>query len=584
MRMIKGRKILLLKLTRMGDILESQPLLRDIRQCEPQSQITMVVNETFREAAYLLPEVDHILSFPLFEYVQDIRDAKEDLVDLYHRLESFADSLATEKYDLVLNLTNSRLSGMLMGFIQARQMRGLWFDEHGNREVVGALIRYFGANEGMRRFSPFNLSDFMRCLYGAMGQTAPSTLRISPEADQTAAELLHTAEDQSSLLVGIQLGASEACKRWRLDDFATMASHLIQGRGPHAEPIRVVLVGSKDERPLARYFEELFQGEGHQLINLVGRTSLPELAAVVSKFHLLISNDTGTMHLASALNVPVLNLSLGSAFFRETGPHGAGHLILEPRIECRPCDFNSTCSHHNCKRLIQPMAVAALAQSMLHNGEGLDAILATLSSCDVYETVFDQDGLLDYARRTPRPLLFDEVLLHVFRISLLQSELGGDFTARLEDGMARLLRDGSSLAEGVERELMGSLERFQRLETLAAYGMTCIEKAMESVYQDDRAMIERHMAEATQRDFEILTLGRDYADARLLMRSYVLNKEAVRSAHVELILRGDLACFGSLQTVAAWSRRALERALQVLSTHNQGPLPRDLTENETIAV
>lgn len=584
MRMIKGRKILLLKLTRMGDILESQPLLRDIRACEPQSQITMVVNEAFREAAWLLPEVDHILSFPLFEFVQDIRDAKEDLVDLYHRLESFADALAAEKYDLVLNLTNSRLSGMLMGFIQARQMRGLWFDEQGNREVVGALIRYFGANEGMRRFSPFNLSDFMRCLYGAMGQAAPSTLRLTPEADQVASALLLAPQDPPSRMVGIQLGASEACKRWRLDDFAAMASLLGKGRGPHSDPIRVVLVGSKDERPLAQHFCDLFEGDDAQIIDLVGKTSLIELAAVVSRFHLLISNDTGTMHLAAALNVPVLNLSLGSAYFRETGPHGAGHLILEPRIECRPCDFNSTCSHHNCKRLIQPADVATLAHIMLHQREGLDGFLASLSSCDVYETVFDQDGLLDYARRTPRPLLYDEVLLHIFRISLLQSELGGDFVARLEDGLTRLLRDGLSLAEGVERALVGSLERFRQLEALAARGMTCIERAMESVYQEDRTMIERHMAEATQRDLEILTLGRDHADVRLLMRSYVLNKEAVRSAHVELILRGDLACFSSLQAVAAWSRRALERALLVLSTHHPAPLTGDLTLNETIAV
>jgi len=560
-RTAAARKILLVKLTRMGDILEAQPLLRDLRSQEPNARITMVVNEAFRGAAELLPEVDEILSFPLFDLVKSMREGQRDLVGLYRWLETFSQALGATPYDLALNLTNSRLSGMLMGFLKARQSRGLWYDGEGLREVVGPLIRYFGANEGMRRLSAFNLSDFMRCLYGSLGQTPPSTLKRSAEAEAQADDLL--SSDPSVVWVGIQLGASEACKRWRVEDFARMASQLLAQTN-----VQLVLLGSGDEKPLATAFLEQLQGDRSRVVSGVGRTSLQALVAVTARLKLLITNDTGTMHMAACLDVPVLNISLGSAFFRETGPYGEGHVILEPRILCRPCDFNSLCSHHDCKALIPPEPVAAIAEAMLQGRSGLwERLAPTLATCktfDVFETQLDQDLLLDYARKTPRPLLHDEVLLHVFRMAILQSELGGEFELRLADGIQRMLRDGTTLYPDVEAQCRESLARFETIEALSVRGARHIDTAMDALYAEDRDAVQYHMEAANAIDRELYQLGRQHADARLLMRTYVLTKESLRSERIEMILRGDHACFNGLQAVVAWSRIALTQALEAL--------------------
>lgn len=565
MRSPVARKILLVKLTRMGDILEAQPLLRDIRAQEPLARITMVVNETFRGAAALLPEVDEILSFPLFEQVADLREGRADLVGLYRALEAFSQRLSATPYDLVLNLTNSRLSGMLMGFIKGRQLRGLWYDNEGLREVVGPLIRYFGANEGMRRLAPFNLSDFMRCLYGALGQTPPSSLKRSEGAEAQAESLLKPAEGTEAegagiTLVGLQLGASEACKRWRVEDFARMGERLLE-----RPDLQLVLLGSADEMPLAVAFLEQLPSVAPRVLNLVGKTELETLVAVTARLKLLITNDTGTMHLAACLDVPVLNISLGSAFFRETGPYGEGHLILEPRIACRPCDFNSICSHHNCKALIPPQPVAEIAREMLRGRDGLherlSPILQTCQTFDVFETQFDHDGLLDYARLTQRALLHDEVLSHVFRIAILQTELGGDFSLRLADGLNRLLRDGRMISPDVEAQCLESLERFQIIEQLAQRGSRHITIAVDGLYSEDRDAVQYHMEAANALDREMYQLGRQHAEVRLLMRTYILTKESLRSERIELILRGDQACFDGLQAVATFCREALLQAL-----------------------
>lgn len=566
------RKILLLKLTRMGDILEAQPLLRDIRAAEPGAHITMVVNETFRGAAQLLPELDEILSFPFFGFLSDLQEAHEDLLSLYRRLEQFAVRLSQERYDLVLNLTNSRMSGMLMGFIRARQKRGLWFDERGHREVQGPLIRYFGANEGMRSFSPFNLSDFMRALYGRLGSTEESTLKLEPEAIQKVEGWLN---GKRSPVVGFQLGASEACKRWRVQDFAALAQTLFEHRR-----WTCVLVGSREEAPLAEVFVQRVQaawGEAErpilegQVLNLVGKTSLAELAAVVARMQLLVSNDTGTMHMAASLGVPVVNLSLGSAFFRETAPYGAGHWVLEPRIFCRPCDFNFVCDHHTCKKNLEPSKVAGLVEALLWQPEQLSTRLAESSSFDVYRTTFDGDGLLDYERLTPRPLEQNDVLLHVFRVVILQSELGGRFSQRLADGLARLQRDGQGIPPSLLPLLQESLGRFEQLEKLAQQGVETLERASDALYARQLEALNQAIMQADGLDREILSLSRQHGDVRLLARTFVLHKEAVKSDAPELLLRGDLVCYEALRQVVRWSQETLLHFMQALSSPERTP-------------
>lgn len=551
------RRILLIKLTRMGDILEAQPLLRNIRQNEPSARISMLVNETFRGAAELLPEVDEILSFPLFDLVHDIREANGDLVDHFVRLEAFATLLSSVSYDLVLNLTNSRLSGILMGMMKARQKRGLLIGNFGQREVVGVLIRYFGANEAMRGFSPFNLSDFMRGLYGELRVPPPSTLRMEDAARQQARSLLGEAGPETTW-VGIQLGASEACKRWRIDHFAEAASSLLQLTGTRS--VRLVLLGTAEEQPLAERFLQLLPADA-PVMDLVGKTGLQTLAAVVSHLSLLISNDTGTMHMAACLEVRVLNLSLGSAWFRETAPWGEGHLVLEPRIECRPCDFTFVCDHFSCKRLIDPQSVARIAAAMLDGDQGLADAMSGIETFDVYRLGFGSEGLLLPTRLTHRALSWDDVLLHVFRAGILQCELGGDETLRQEEALAHLLLEGQRLAEGVLPALQASLARFDWLEARAAVGVRLMLDAIDAIDFSQAQRVQSCLEEANALDRELLGVARLHADARLLMRTLILAKEAVQSPHMEGYLRGELGCYMYLRAAAAMSAKTLRAAL-----------------------
>ncbi len=125
----------------------------------------------------------------------------------------------------------------------------------------------------------------------------------------------------------------------------------------------------------------------------MGETSLVELAGVLQHMQALVSNDTGTMHLAAGLDIPVLALFLATAQPWDTGPFSAGNLCLEPDLDCHPCDFSSSCEHdHRCRWAISPQSVFTCLEALLDlDGKpALDRVAAR-----VWRTVHDHLGFHD---------------------------------------------------------------------------------------------------------------------------------------------------------------------------------------------
>lgn len=101
-------------------------------------------------------------------------------------------------------------------------------------------------------------------------------------------------------------------------------------------------------------------------IDLVGATDLPGLAAALLETRLLITNDTGTMHLAAGLNLPVLAIFLATAQPWDTGPYQEDMCCLEPNLPCHPCAFDGKCDlDHKCRQHISPEVVFSLAAHKL---------------------------------------------------------------------------------------------------------------------------------------------------------------------------------------------------------------------------
>jgi hypothetical protein len=104
--------------------------------------------------------------------------------------------------------------------------------------------------------------------------------------------------------------------------------------------------------------------------NLQGKTDLQELAARLQEAHLLVSGDTGTLHLAAALGTRTVGVFLGPASCFETGAYGEGHYVFQAEPPCHPCaEAGADCPEAICRAMIPPDAVADLAASLCTNGE-----------------------------------------------------------------------------------------------------------------------------------------------------------------------------------------------------------------------
>ncbi|OGR36724.1 MAG: hypothetical protein A2051_11345 [Desulfovibrionales bacterium GWA2_65_9] len=368
-------KVLVMNLTRLGDLLQSQPTVAGLKA--QGHSVALACLENFAPAASLMQGLDGVFPFPgarlLARLDQDWRLALAAYREATERIRhEFAP-------DLVINLTPSEPARLMAMSLGAAELRGFALDDHGFNADSGAWAAFLQLASSSRGASPFNIVDIFRRIAGLSGAPDNSGgfgLRgPTPEARSEAQVRLHGLLPDglqgapAKGFVALQLGASEDRRRWPVARFAQVARGLVEaGFAP-------VLVGTAQEKALGeRLRAELGPcgpaGSSAPVIDLMGQTDLPALAAVLAECRLLVTNDTGTMHLAAGLGVPCLALFLATAQPWDTGPYLPGSICLEPDMACHPCGFGQDCPHltdgnEACRQAIAPETVLALALDML---------------------------------------------------------------------------------------------------------------------------------------------------------------------------------------------------------------------------
>ena len=122
-----------------------------------------------------------------------------------------------------------------------------------------------------------------------------------------------------------------------------------------ARGVRLVISGSREDQDLGRLIARRAE-LGSDLVDLTGRTSLKELAALLTLANAVVCTDTGVMHLAAAMGAKLVALFGPTAPWR-TGPHGSGHVVLRAGLDCSPC-FERFCGDLKCMKQISPAQAA----------------------------------------------------------------------------------------------------------------------------------------------------------------------------------------------------------------------------------
>lgn len=325
--------ILIIKPGAVGDLLQLTPALRALKLKYPRAGISLLLGSAAAATMFHAnPNVDETLVFD--------RKGEHASWAGFLRLRK---RISRAGYDLVINYQRSNFRAWLLASA-AFPCRVLVYRKARGR-IVHAVVNH------LETLAPLGIDPY----------AADTSLELFLGPDELA--FADAAFSEAGLagrtVIALNPGASNRIKCWSPDRFAALANRLVDELG-----VGIVLVGGGSERDLA---EGIRAGMTSEPLDLVGCTSLLQLGAVLARTSLLVSGDTGPLHMATAVRTPVVGL-FGAIDPLRTGPVGKGHRVIRHTVvPCVPC-MGRACGHTpylECMERITPDEVFATVAEML---------------------------------------------------------------------------------------------------------------------------------------------------------------------------------------------------------------------------
>jgi hypothetical protein len=258
--------------------------------------------------------------------------------------------------------------------------------------VQNPWLSYFTDLHRHRRFNRFNLVDLYTMGGSGPGAFSPLSVTVPTDGSGWADEFLRSPDRTVHHWIAVQVGASDVIKAWRPEYFGRTMARL-----SHHPGVGFVLIGTAVETEAIELAKATYRAAGGAapILDASGRTTLNQLVGLLSHCRLLLTNDTGPMHLAVGVGTSVIDLSVGHVDHNETGPYGPGHWVIQPDLVCSPCGFDQICAHHACKDRLRPEEVANLCLHAI----GLAPFPSWSAGVRLYQSSADADGLGSFTLR-----------------------------------------------------------------------------------------------------------------------------------------------------------------------------------------
>ncbi len=316
------KRILVIELTKLGDLIVSLPLFPALRNFFPQASLWAMVQPSHASLLKLLPHVDGVFaSLPSLRFSQFLQTVRE---------------IRLKRFDLVVSASPSVRHGLLAllsgarykcGYLDYSRAKVVHLQSHRVLSIGFSLANR--ASEGVR-----SIGKRVEHLTMALGMPTPPQsdaigfLRPLIEAKKLPSDAQRFIDDQTYVVV--HPCASWSYRAWPLSNFRELISRIIDFTSD-----RVLVIGSEGDRsyllPLIHEFSE------YPRVSFVLGLDLNQLAAVIARSRCFIGNDSGPLHLAAAVGTPIVGL-FGPAPPELTGPRVGADSFLYKKLECSPCD------------------------------------------------------------------------------------------------------------------------------------------------------------------------------------------------------------------------------------------------------
>ncbi len=365
------RRILIIKPSAVGDVIHTLPVLAKLRRRYPEARIDWVLTPPIAELIGHHPALSNVI---LFDRGALARDWRGWLRGIGHMLAE----LWRTRYDLVLDLHGQFRSAVLTMATHAPVRLGFDRPHAGPRSAEDRKLAedayrhgWTGTREGAwlsyTHWIPLPRSDVhavdrylsLAPILGLDDEPAEFQVPIPARSTERVEALLSRFGVRSQSFAVVVPGTIWPTKHWHVEGFAAVARYL-RGTGR-----AVVLAGSASERERCRAVAQRAPG----ILDLCGQTSLSELAALIRRAELCVTNDSGSMHLTVALHRPVVGV-FGPTDEIWIGPYRRPEAVVRVQKECAPCYLRrlSDCPRqHACMNEVTPSMVI----------DGIERVLAT---------------------------------------------------------------------------------------------------------------------------------------------------------------------------------------------------------------
>jgi lipopolysaccharide heptosyltransferase II len=331
-RDLKPFRVLVRSSNWLGDAVMSVPAVRAIKDGRPDAHVTIAAPAKIAPMWKFVPEVDAVIPLPDASLFPVVRLLKHQM-----------------PFDVAILFPNSlraALETWLSGILRRVGYRGHW-----RSWIVNQIVR-----EPRKPSPPEHHSlRFLRIAHECGAETS-ECLSAPLTTHACGSDHLSTLNSQP-LKIGLCPGAEYGpAKRWLPERFAEAVAKVSAQLSA-----QWILFGTKNDTAIG---DQIAAAIGDRCVNRIGRTTLDQLVDELRQCRLLLTNDTGTMHLAALLGVPVVAI-FGSTEPRLTGPLGNRHMILRHHVECSPCFLRKCPIDFRCMKAVTADEVARAALSLL---------------------------------------------------------------------------------------------------------------------------------------------------------------------------------------------------------------------------
>jgi len=336
-------KVLILKPSSLGDVVQALPVLRLIKLRHPHSEIYWWIDAALAPLLDGDPDLAGLIPFDRRRWSVPWR---------WDELWLSIRQLRAHRFDWVIDLQSLFRSGAMAWFANGAVTIGLDDHREGARGFYDAFVS--------RRSYYTHAVDWYLDVLPALGVPIHKNFTWLPERPHVIDALKVRWRPEPARWISLQPGARWKNKRWPIEYFVELVRKLSAERAD----VRFAILGGEADH---EFGDALVHAAPGRCLDLTGRTSLQEMVEWVRFCELIVTNDTGPMHVAAALGKPVVAL-FGPTEPRRTGPYGQVDQILQHKLPCIPC-MKASCSYAKpleCLRAITPRRVVDRVGQLLN--------------------------------------------------------------------------------------------------------------------------------------------------------------------------------------------------------------------------